>query len=50
MQDVYCFSTDYPHFEGGKSPLHVMMDRVSRLGSDVIEKFFVTNAEWVMPS
>jgi predicted TIM-barrel fold metal-dependent hydrolase len=50
MQDVYCFSTDYPHLEGGKHPVQLMLDRVIRLGTDVVEKFFVTNAEWVMPN
>jgi hypothetical protein len=50
LQDVYCFSTDYPHYEGGKEPIKVMAERLQRLGSDVMEKFFVTNAEWMMPT
>ena len=50
LQDVYCFSTDYPHYEGGKEPIKVMMSRIERFGPDVIEKYFVTNAEWLLPS
>jgi len=49
LKDVYCFSTDYPHFEGGVDPVHAMAARVERLGHDVVDQFFVTNAEWVMP-
>ncbi len=50
LQDMLCFSTDYPHFEGGRSPIGDMAARVQRFGPDVVEKFFVTNAELVMPS
>jgi predicted TIM-barrel fold metal-dependent hydrolase len=49
LKDVYCFSSDYPHFEGGIDPIHSMAARVEPLGSDVVKKFFVTNSEWVMP-
>jgi predicted TIM-barrel fold metal-dependent hydrolase len=50
LEDVYCFSTDYPHFEGGKGPLEAMAARVHRLGASATEKSFVKNAAWVMPS
>lgn len=26
-----------------------MIERVKRLGPDVVERIFVTNAQWVMP-
>jgi len=49
IEDVYCFSSDYPHFEGGPDPRSVMIKKLGRLGPDEIEKFFVKNAEWLMP-
>jgi len=49
LADVYCFGSDYPHKEGGKEPREEMMRRLQRLGSDVVEKFFVKNADWIMP-
>ena len=49
LRDVYCFASDYPHFEGGKDPIGVAAQKISRLGPEVFEKFFVTNSEWVMP-
>jgi hypothetical protein len=50
LADVYCFSSDYPHFEGGADPIGTMAARMTRLGPDVVQKFFTTNAEWVMPT
>jgi predicted TIM-barrel fold metal-dependent hydrolase len=49
LEDVFCFSTDYPHFEGGKDPVDAMARRVRRLGTRTMEKFFFINAEWLMP-
>jgi predicted TIM-barrel fold metal-dependent hydrolase len=49
LEDVYCFATDYPHYEGGKDPTTTMIERIERFGPAVIEKIFVTNAAWVMP-
>lgn len=49
LEDVYCFATDYPHYEGGKDPMTTMLDRIERFGPEVVEKIFVTNAAWVMP-
>ena len=49
LQDCYCYSTDYPHIEGGKDIKEVFAQKVAPLGYDVMEKFFVTNAKWLMP-
>lgn len=49
LHTCYCYSTDYPHVEGGKNIKRVFEERVSPLGPDVMEKFFVTNAEWLLP-
>lgn len=49
LADVMCFSTDYPHVEGGKDALRKLYANLAPLGSEVVEKFFVTNGEFVMP-
>jgi Amidohydrolase len=45
LEDVLCFGTDYPHVEGGNDIIERFGKRLSRLGRDVSEKFFVTNGE-----
>lgn len=49
LEDVLCFSSDYPHVEGGKNTMLTLYNRLERLGPEVIEKFFVTNAQFLMP-
>jgi len=49
LEDVLCFSTDYPHIEGGKDVLARYGKRLERLGDKVMEKFFVSNGEWLLP-
>jgi hypothetical protein len=50
MVDVYSYSSDYPHMEGGKSSALGFYDRIGPLGDDVAEKFFVTNGALLLPS
>jgi hypothetical protein len=45
LEDILCFSTDYPHPEGGRGALERLYDRIAPLGTEVVEKFFVTNGE-----
>jgi len=49
VADVLCFSTDYPHVEGGKNPFVDMYEKVKGFGPEVVEKFFVKNAEFLFP-
>jgi len=49
LDDCYCYASDYPHFEGGTDPMGFWSQRLDRLGEGVKEKFFVKNAEWIMP-
>lgn len=49
VADILAFSSDYPHVEGGKDTLKVLYDKVAPFGEDVVEKFFVTNGEWLLP-
>ncbi len=50
LVDVYCFGSDFPHVEGGKESLKGYYDRLAPLGRDVVEKFFVTNGELLLPA
>jgi predicted TIM-barrel fold metal-dependent hydrolase len=50
MADVLCYSSDFPHREGGKESKRVLADRLAPLGPEVSEKFFVTNAELLLPA
>ena len=43
FDEVYVFSTDYPHFEGGDDPIHDFFRSVAPRGDAVVERFFVTN-------
>jgi len=50
LADVYGFSTDFPHEEGGRDPIGRMGGNVARLGEPVLEQFFVTNGELLLPA
>lgn len=43
IQDCYCYSSDFPHTEGGEYSLREFYRRVAPLGDTVVEKFFVRN-------
>jgi predicted TIM-barrel fold metal-dependent hydrolase len=49
VEDVLCFSTDYPHPEGGRNAAQRYYDRLARLGEPVVEKFFVANGRLLLP-
>jgi len=49
LEDVLAFSTDYPHVEGGRNAAKTFYDKVSVLGEEVTEKFFVTNGQLLLP-
>tara|TARA_A100001391_G_scaffold205349_1_gene205256 strand:- start:1413 stop:2615 length:1203 start_codon:yes stop_codon:yes gene_type:complete len=48
LEDVICFSSDYPHIEGGHTMFQTYYDKVKRLGPDIVEKFFVTNGSCLL--
>lgn len=49
LEDVYCFSSDWPHFEGGTDPKGAFAEQIEPLGGAIVEKFFRTNAELLLP-
>lgn len=50
MPEIYAFSTDFPHIEGGSDPIGRMGADISSLGADAVEGFFVRNAELILPA
>ncbi|WP_160171867.1 amidohydrolase family protein [Methylobacter tundripaludum] len=50
FEECYCYNSDFPHPEGGTRPIQEFVDHIDRLGQNHAEKFFVTNAEWVLPA
>jgi predicted TIM-barrel fold metal-dependent hydrolase len=50
LADVYCYSSDYPHREGGRESKQVFYEKLAPLGEDVVEKFFFTNGELLLPA
>jgi predicted TIM-barrel fold metal-dependent hydrolase len=49
LEDVYVFSTDFPHIEGGKDPVGKFLASSSRVGDGYVERFFVDNAQLLFP-
>ncbi len=50
MPEIYAFSTDFPHIEGGSDPIGQMGKDIAPLGPDAVEAFFVGNAELILPA
>lgn len=49
LEDVYTFSTDFPHPEGGTDPIERMGGSVGRHGAAALHRFMVTNSKWLLP-
>lgn len=49
MDECYCFSSDFPHPEGGTAPLKEFRQHAERLGDTFAEGLFCKNAEWILP-
>jgi predicted TIM-barrel fold metal-dependent hydrolase len=50
LQDSYCYSTDYPHSEGGRDTKARFFEKVKPFGEEAVRKFFVTNGEFLLPA
>jgi uncharacterized protein len=50
LTDVYAFSTDFPHTEGGEDPIGSFHGRIARLGREVTQKFFAGNGDLLCPA
>jgi predicted TIM-barrel fold metal-dependent hydrolase len=49
LADCYCYSTDYPHLEGGAHVNRKMAEMLAPLGEAVLEKYFAGNGAWLLP-
>jgi predicted TIM-barrel fold metal-dependent hydrolase len=49
LGEVLCYASDYPHIEGGFDPVGAFYERLAPFGQEQIEKFFVSNGEWLLP-
>jgi predicted TIM-barrel fold metal-dependent hydrolase len=50
LSEVFAFSTDYPHSEGGRNPVNRLAATLEPLGADVLEQFFVGNGSRLLPA
>jgi len=49
-QDIFMFSSDYPHVEGGRNPLARFEKSIKDISSEAQDKFFRANFETLMGS
>jgi predicted TIM-barrel fold metal-dependent hydrolase len=49
LASCYCYSTDFPHLEGGTDINRKMHAMLAPLGEDVVRKYFVENGTWLLP-
>jgi predicted TIM-barrel fold metal-dependent hydrolase len=49
LASCYCYSTDFPHLEGGTHINRKMYDALAPLGDEILRKYFVENGEWLLP-
>jgi predicted TIM-barrel fold metal-dependent hydrolase len=50
LSEVYVFSSDYPHVEGGVDPVDRFLDSLAPYGRDVTDAFFRTNSLALLPA
>jgi predicted TIM-barrel fold metal-dependent hydrolase len=49
IEDIICYSSDYPHSEGGKDATRKFYETLKLMSEEIREKFFVTNGSWLLP-
>ena len=49
LEDVYVFSTDYPHLEGSRDPIGKFRKHLEKLPPDYARKFMIENAKLLFP-
>jgi predicted TIM-barrel fold metal-dependent hydrolase len=49
LSSCYCYATDYPHLEGGMHIKTKVYETLKPLGEEVLERYFVTNGQWLLP-
>jgi uncharacterized protein len=49
LEDIYIFSTDYPHLEGSRDPIGKFRKWLKDLPADYAQRFFIDNAKLIFP-
>ncbi len=49
LDDVYIYSTDYPHLEGSRDPIDKFNKWLKQMPPEYAQKFFVDNAKVIFP-
>lgn len=49
LSDVYCYSTDYPHVEGGSNSRDNCLRKIESFGPEIVDKYFTSNARLLLP-
>jgi predicted TIM-barrel fold metal-dependent hydrolase len=49
LSDVYCYSTDFPHFEGGEDSKRIFAETLRSASADLRDKFFYRNGSLLLP-
>ncbi len=50
LEEVYLFSTDYPHPEGGRDPIGTFERALGTHDGQTVERFFITNGLDLLPA
>lgn len=50
LEEIYTYSTDYPHLEGSKDPIGKFRKWIDRMDPSYAQKFFVENAKLLIPA
>lgn len=49
LAECYCYSSDFPHPEGGTNPMEEFADWIKPFGQTHAQGFYMSNAQWVLP-
>ena len=49
LEEVYCFSSDYPHLEGSKDPFGKFEKHLAKLPASYHRQFFIDNNRLLLP-
>jgi predicted TIM-barrel fold metal-dependent hydrolase len=49
LASCYCYSTDYPHLEGGAYVRDKVLAMLAPLGEEALEAYFTANGAWLLP-
>lgn len=48
FEDVFCYASDFPHYEGGKRPIENFVESLKNQSDSILQKFFIDNCKRVL--